>query len=841
MPKHTRPCPEIPDHVVLRLIGGGAYGQVWLAKAVTGALRAVKVVWREDFEDEKSFEREFEGILQFEPLSRDHPALVHILHVGRSPDSQSFYYYVMELGDDLTQGQAINPIDYQPRTLRADHAPGHCWPTKTCIEVGIRLADALHHLHQHGLVHRDVKPCNVIFINGQAKLADIGLVAPRGQRTFVGTEGFVPLEGPGMASSDVYALGKVLYEIATGRDRLEFPALPKEMPSKAERKQWLALNDLICDACEPRLKKRSITDAMKLATRLRALQKGNLRRRGHSSRLLAWAAVMIFLLGIGVLISQWSSLANLTVDSAQKIEMGLVRVTSLPEGAQVTDEQGKALGITATTVFQKKIGSSYQFTLRKAGYRDLVLAGTIPRSAASEPLVLIGKLDIFAPPYAGEPWQDVDGTFYQPVGNTHRSSNFLGHERWQAYLQAQDSNVKLGEFIEISENGRARRIALLSADEAARYAEWLRARSIEGGYLTENYDVTCVPQVDFDHPLLSERARRNGLHPMSILISPIIFANLTVTSEPPGASIWVNQQLSGTTTEPLVISKIKPGTIHLQASLEGYVTTSRTRMLGAGEAASEHFSLVKSDGLVFGKPWKNHLEMQFVPLGPELMACIWETRVSDFSEFVRESKWPEPRTPDYPQKPDFPIVHVTRNDAEAFCEWLTKRERHDGRLSFNQQYRLPTDLEWSMMVGLTEESGNSPGWRDAHKQKIFLWGASWPVGRAVGNFSDISRLRTPYVSEAEILTGYDDGFSYAAPVGSYAPNSLGIYDLSGNVQEWVSDDYSRIGSSRKLGVLRGGGWNTYQLDKLFLGSRNAIPQDYHDWIYGFRVVISRSP
>ena len=87
---------------------------------MTGALRAVKVVWREDFEDERTFEREFEGILKFEPMSRDHPALVNILHVGRSPDGVSFYYYVMELGDDVTSGQDINPIEYEPRTLRAE-------------------------------------------------------------------------------------------------------------------------------------------------------------------------------------------------------------------------------------------------------------------------------------------------------------------------------------------------------------------------------------------------------------------------------------------------------------------------------------------------------------------------------------------------------------------------------------------------------------------------------------------------------------------------------------------------------------------------------------------------
>jgi len=81
-PQGERSAPTIPDHELIRYIGGGSYGEVWLGRNKLGTLRAVKIVYRRTFEDSRPFEREFHGIQKFEPVSRSHEGLVDILQVG---------------------------------------------------------------------------------------------------------------------------------------------------------------------------------------------------------------------------------------------------------------------------------------------------------------------------------------------------------------------------------------------------------------------------------------------------------------------------------------------------------------------------------------------------------------------------------------------------------------------------------------------------------------------------------------------------------------------------------------------------------------------------------------
>ena len=87
----TQPAPEasaaadppaVPDHELIRMIGRGSSGQVWLARNVLGTYRAVKIVSARAFDQRRSFEREYDGVLKFEPVSRLHDGLMDILQVG---------------------------------------------------------------------------------------------------------------------------------------------------------------------------------------------------------------------------------------------------------------------------------------------------------------------------------------------------------------------------------------------------------------------------------------------------------------------------------------------------------------------------------------------------------------------------------------------------------------------------------------------------------------------------------------------------------------------------------------------------------------------------------------
>ena len=293
----------VRDHQLECVIGRGAYGEVWLARSVLGTARAVKIVWRNRFDHVRPFEREFHGIQQCEPLSRQHAGLVDILQVGRDEDG-GWFYYIMELADALsgTSETSGGATCYQPRTLRSELATRGRLPVSEVAALGAQLAEALAFLHAEGLVHRDLKPSNVLFIGGQPKLGDIGLVSQiGGDQSYVGTHGYIAPEGPGTPAADLFALGLVLYEAATGLTRHDFPQLPPALAQSAEAEDFAELNAILLRACAADPKQR-YPSAQRMRDDLHALTGGRsvrrLRELERRLRRVRMVGVMLALAGL---------------------------------------------------------------------------------------------------------------------------------------------------------------------------------------------------------------------------------------------------------------------------------------------------------------------------------------------------------------------------------------------------------------------------------------------------------------------------------------------------------------------------------------------------------------
>jgi len=216
--------------------------------------------------------------------------------------------------------------------------------------------------------------------------------------------------------------------------------------------------------------------------------------------------------------------------------------------------------------------------------------------------------------------------------------------------------------------------------------------------------------------------------------------------------------------------------------------------------------------------FENSLGMKFVPVpSTRVMACVWETRLKDYQVF-REATARPWTSPAFAQADTHPVVNVNWEDAKAFCDWLTARERKDGVLTGQQRYRLPTDQEWSAAAGLQVEHGRTP--EDRMKtQVVWPWGHYWPPQPGDGNYGPELKV---------------DRFEHTAPVGSSKPNGLGLFDMGGNVWEWCDDWYN---DARVTRALRGGSFNDAQPGYLLAAYRFSATMNLSGEDIGFRVVL----
>ena len=181
------------------------------------------------------------------------------------------------------------------------------------------------------------------------------------------------------------------------------------------------------------------------------------------------------------------------------------------------------------------------------------------------------------------------------------------------------------------------------------------------------------------------------------------------------------------------------------------------------------------------------------------------------------------RDPGIPQRSDHPVVCVSKHDAEAYAGWLTELT--------GRRYTLPTEAQW-------EYAARAGGATD------YPWGAQGADACTYGNIADAT-LGAVYPDRPH--QACDDSYLYTAPVGMHAPNDWQLYDMVGNVWEWVADcwtpDHSTQagdGSAVTRGEcgqspLRGGAYGTGHLFTRSAVRGGPDPDTMRQSWIGFRV------
>ena len=340
----------------------------------------------------------------------------------------------------------------------------------------------------------------------------------------------------------------------------------------------------------------------------------------------------------------------------------------------------------------------------------------------------------------------------------------------------------------------------------------LRLQFVSGKWKAWGIAPTACPDDAMDHGGDNVGGERNRL---AIINAPVGGAIEVLTVVPPVTAVRPFEFTAPRDLENVAL-RINGGTGDWSKNPDGHVKYLIT-VLGQTPIVVAPPPVLPST-----QPWTNSVGMKFAPVaGTSVLFSIWDTRVQDYQAFVTATGrlWMNNAKNQFDQGPTHPALWVAWEDAQAFCRWLTDKERREGTITSAQEYRLPTDLEWSAAVGLENETGRTAMERSGKVPDVYPWGTQWPPPYRSGNFGPKLNV---------------DDFEKTSPVGSFAANRFGLYDMGGNVCQWC-EDFSTGQSER---VLRGSTWSTIEQNQLLSSYRRpGRPVGHVSWA-GFRCVLA---